>query len=161
MKDIKPIFRNLEKMLRQSSWFDDGWEIYNRGAYMQLYKENWHNEAQGGIHFETYIEAREIKKKNSLFVCMQKRIVRRNLSLSKNFWRSKVTESRVGKAIEPLVVATISVSERCHSMLKTSNKSCSRSLTAYDNSSLALNRHCVSYKKMHQGIPNTAKDRAK
>lgn len=69
MKDIKPIFRNLEKMLRQSSWFDDGWEIYNRGPYMQLYKESWHNEAQGGIHFETYIEAREIKKKE-FPICM-------------------------------------------------------------------------------------------
>ncbi|CZF80603.1 hypothetical protein GCE9029_02086 [Grimontia celer] len=69
MKDIKPIFRNLEKMLRQSSWFDDGWEIYNRGVYMQLYKENWHNEAQGGIHFETYIEAPQLKQKE-FPICM-------------------------------------------------------------------------------------------
>ncbi|WP_028021540.1 hypothetical protein [Enterovibrio calviensis] len=69
MKDIKPIFRNLEKMLKQSPWFDDGWEIYNRGVYMQLYKETWHNERQGGVHFETYIEAREIKQKQ-FPICM-------------------------------------------------------------------------------------------
>ncbi|MGL1886663.1 MAG: hypothetical protein OCD76_09125 [Reichenbachiella sp.] len=69
MKDIKNVFRNLEKQLRQTSWFKDGWDIYNRGEYMHLYKENWHNQNQGGIHFETYIEAREIKQK-SFPVCV-------------------------------------------------------------------------------------------
>lgn len=63
MKDVKGVFRNLEKMLRQASWFDDEWEIYNRGNYMQLYKANWCNQNQGGIHFETFIEAAQIKKK--------------------------------------------------------------------------------------------------
>jgi hypothetical protein len=63
MKDIKNIFRNLEKKLRQSSWFEDDWEIYNRGVYLQLYRSNWHNHNQGGIHFETYIEAPQIKQK--------------------------------------------------------------------------------------------------
>lgn len=63
MKDIKNIFRNLEKKLKQSSWFEDDWEIYNRGAYLQLYKVNWHNQKQGGIHFETYIETPQIKQK--------------------------------------------------------------------------------------------------
>ena len=56
MKNIKNIFRNLEKKLKQASWFEPDWEIYNRGEYLQLYKANWHNENQGGIHFETYIE---------------------------------------------------------------------------------------------------------
>ncbi|NQY42318.1 MAG: hypothetical protein HRT87_03105 [Legionellales bacterium] len=69
MKDIKGIFRNLEKNIKQSSWFDDNWEIYNRGPYLQLYKENWHNDNQGGIHFETYIEDPEIKKK-SFPICL-------------------------------------------------------------------------------------------
>ena len=36
---------------------------------MQLYKSNWHNENQGGIHFETYIEGPQIKKK-SFPVCL-------------------------------------------------------------------------------------------
>jgi hypothetical protein len=63
MKDIKNIFQGLEKKLRQSSWFEDGWQIYNRGAYLQLYKSNWHNQNQGGIHFETYIESPQIKQK--------------------------------------------------------------------------------------------------
>ena len=63
MKDIKKIFRNLEKKIKQSSWFEDGWEIYNRGPYLQLYKANWHNENQSGIHFETYIEAPQIRQK--------------------------------------------------------------------------------------------------
>ncbi|MDC0612190.1 hypothetical protein OAP63_15780 [Vibrio sp.] len=69
MKDVKGVFRNLEKMLRQSSWFDEDWEIYNRGEYLQLYKHSWFNQNQGGIHFETYIEAPQIKQK-SFPVCM-------------------------------------------------------------------------------------------
>lgn len=63
MKDIKKMFRNLEQTLRQSSWFNDGWEIYNRGPYIQLYKETWYNHNQGGVHFETYIEGPQIQKK--------------------------------------------------------------------------------------------------
>lgn len=69
MKDIKGVFRDLEKMLRKASWFDDGWEIYNRGNYMQLYKQNWFNQNQGGIHFETFIEGPQIKQK-SFPICM-------------------------------------------------------------------------------------------
>ena len=69
MKNIKNIFRNLEKKLEQSKWFGDDWEIYNRGVYLQLYKVNWYNENQGGIHFETYIEAPQIKQK-SFPICM-------------------------------------------------------------------------------------------
>ncbi|MDA1298521.1 MAG: hypothetical protein O2868_00405 [Proteobacteria bacterium] len=63
MKDVKNVFRNLEKKLRHSSWFEHGWAIYNRGVYLQLYKVNWHNQNQGGVHFETYIEAPQIKQK--------------------------------------------------------------------------------------------------
>ena len=69
MKDIKKIFRNLEKKLNQSNWFEDDWEIYNRGVYLQLYKADWHNQNQGGIHFETYIEAPQIKQK-TFPICM-------------------------------------------------------------------------------------------
>lgn len=69
MKDIKNVFRNFEKMLKKSSWFEDGWEIYNRGEYLQLYKSNWHNQKQGGVHFETFIEAPQIKHK-AFPVCM-------------------------------------------------------------------------------------------
>ncbi|MDC9724713.1 MAG: hypothetical protein PSN44_02180 [Gammaproteobacteria bacterium] len=63
MKDIKKVFRSLEQNLRQSNWFDDGWDIYNRGAYLHLYKVNWYNQNQGGVHFETYIEGPQIQKK--------------------------------------------------------------------------------------------------
>ena len=69
MKDVKGVFRNLEKKLRQSNWFGDDWEIYNRGVYLQLYKVDWHNQNQGGVHFETYIEAPQIKKKE-FPICM-------------------------------------------------------------------------------------------
>ena len=69
MKDIKKFFRNLEKKLNQSNWFEDDWEIYNRGVYLQLYKADWHNQNQGGIHFETYIEAPQIKQK-TFPICM-------------------------------------------------------------------------------------------
>ena len=69
MKNIKNIFRNLEKQLRQTSWFNEDWEIYNRGDYLQLYKVNWCNQNQGGVHFETFIEAPQIKKK-SFPICM-------------------------------------------------------------------------------------------
>tara|TARA_Y100000991_G_C21934264_1_gene332236 strand:+ start:412 stop:849 length:438 start_codon:yes stop_codon:yes gene_type:complete len=63
MKDIRGVFRNLEKQMKQSAWFNSNWEIFNRGDYFQLYKTNWHNNSQGGVHFETYIEAPQIKKK--------------------------------------------------------------------------------------------------
>ncbi len=63
MKDLKNTFRNIENNLKQSSWYKDGWEIYNRGVYLQLYKSNWHNDKQGGIHFETHIESKEIQQK--------------------------------------------------------------------------------------------------
>ena len=63
MKDIKNIFRNLEKRMKQSRWFEHDWEIYNRGSYLQLYKSNWYNDNQGGVHFETYIESAQIKHK--------------------------------------------------------------------------------------------------
>ncbi|MGY3571213.1 hypothetical protein [Vibrio paucivorans] len=69
MKDIKGVFRNLEKMLEKANWYNDGWEIYNRGDYLQLYKQNWFNQNQGGVHFETYIEAAQIKQK-SFPICM-------------------------------------------------------------------------------------------
>lgn len=63
MKDIKNIFRNLEKKLENAKWFNDDWEIYNRGPYLQLYKVDWHNHNQGGIHFETFIEGPQLKQK--------------------------------------------------------------------------------------------------
>ena len=63
MKNSKAIFRSLEKKLTQASWFRDDWTIYNRGEYLQLYKDGWHNDNQGGVHFETFIEAREMKQK--------------------------------------------------------------------------------------------------
>ena len=63
MKNSKGIFRNLEHLLMKSSWFTDDWNIYNRGEYLQLYKDGWYNHNQGGVHFETYIEAREIRNK--------------------------------------------------------------------------------------------------
>ena len=63
MKDVKNVFRTLEKKLKQSHWFDDEWDIYNRGSYLQLYKSNWHNHNQGGVHFETFIEGPQIKHK--------------------------------------------------------------------------------------------------
>ena len=69
MKDVKKVFRNLENKIRQSSWFEDDWEIYNRGPYLQLYKADWYNENQSGIHFETYIEAPQIRQK-TFPICM-------------------------------------------------------------------------------------------
>ena len=63
MKNSKAVFRALEQRLTQAKWFSDDWEIYNRGEYLQLSKEGWYNDNQGGIHFETYIEAREIRQK--------------------------------------------------------------------------------------------------
>ena len=63
MKDVKAVFRNLERMLRQAAWFEDGWEIFNRGSYMQLYKSNWYNANQGGVHFETFIEDAQFRQK--------------------------------------------------------------------------------------------------
>jgi len=69
MKNLKKVFRNIENGLEKSKWFTEGWEIYNRGAYLQLYKGNWHNHKQGGVHFETYIEGSQIKQKE-FPICM-------------------------------------------------------------------------------------------
>ena len=85
MKDPKKSFKNIERAIRQSSWFTEGWDIYNRGAYIQLYKENWYNQNQGGVHFETYLEAPQIKKKNSPLRCTQKRTVHNKKNLFRNF----------------------------------------------------------------------------
>lgn len=63
MKDVKNVFRNLERMLTGSKWFGDDWGVYNRGPYLQLYKRNWFNDNQGGVHFETYIEGPQLRKK--------------------------------------------------------------------------------------------------
>ena len=63
MKDVKNVFRSLEKKLREARWFDETWDIYNRGNYLQLYKDNWYNGNQGGVHFETFIEAPQLKAK--------------------------------------------------------------------------------------------------
>ena len=81
MKDIKGVFRNLEKLIRGSRWFENDWEIYNSGAYLQLYKKNWHKETQGGIQFETYIGDSQIKKNHSLYLCMLRKIVQIKLFL--------------------------------------------------------------------------------
>ena len=63
MKDIKKVFRTIEDTLKRSSWYGDDWEIYNRGTYLQLYKSDWFNQNQGGVHFETFIEANQIRDK--------------------------------------------------------------------------------------------------
>ena len=70
MKNVKGVFKNLENRLMNSNWFNDDWVIYNRGEYMQVYKENWYNHNQGGVHFETFIEARELKQKE-FPICVQ------------------------------------------------------------------------------------------
>ena len=56
------------------------------GSLLQLYKVNWCNQNQGGVHFETFIEAPQIKKELFLFVCMLKKIVHRNM-FKENFFR--------------------------------------------------------------------------
>ena len=69
MKEIKTKFKRLEKKISGARWFSEDWEIYNRGPYLQLYKSNWFNGSQGGIHFETYIEGPQLKNK-SFPVCL-------------------------------------------------------------------------------------------
>ncbi len=63
MRDFKSVFKELENNLRRAKWFTGDWDIYNRGVYMQVYKRNWFNDNQGGIHFETYVEDYELKDK--------------------------------------------------------------------------------------------------
>ena len=57
MKNSQGIFLSPEKKLMKTSRLDDG------GEYLQLYKDDWYNHNQGGIHFETYMEAHEIRQK--------------------------------------------------------------------------------------------------
>ena len=99
MKNVKSIFRSVEEKLNSLSWFNDDWEIYNRGDYLQLAKVNWYNGNQGGVHFETYIEASQIKEKLFLFLCMQKKTARRRENLFKNSLSLKVNVLKAGKDI--------------------------------------------------------------
>lgn len=104
MKDVKKVFNNLERQLRKSNWFSDDWDIYNRGVYMQLYKHNWCNQNQGGVHFETYIESREIRQKE-FPICMhaeedcpqQERFIQEFLALEANRISSWKGYKAVGK----------------------------------------------------------------
>ena len=68
--------------MRDAKWFDDDWDIYNRGVYLQLYKQI-DNHRQGGIHFETYIEKPQIKQKTFPLSCMQKRLPSQSIFISK------------------------------------------------------------------------------
>ncbi|MBI4179869.1 hypothetical protein HY522_10665 [bacterium] len=63
MKDYKSVFKELENNLMSLKWWTESWTIYNRGVYMQVAKENWFNDNQGGIHFETYVEKNELAEK--------------------------------------------------------------------------------------------------
>ena len=49
MKEVKTKFKRLRKIW--SRWFAEDWEITE--DLIQLYKSNWFNGSQGGIHFET------------------------------------------------------------------------------------------------------------
>ena len=111
MKDVKKVFKNLEEILRSSSWFNDGWEIYNRGPYLQLYREDWFNQNQGGVHFETFIEANQVRDKVFQSPCMQKRIALPKNDLCNNSSNWKVDESAAGKATKRSVKATLFVSD--------------------------------------------------
>ena len=63
MKDVQKIFRNVDNQLRQASWFGEDWRTFNRRPYIQLYKSNWFNENNSGIHFETFIDTPQPKNK--------------------------------------------------------------------------------------------------
>jgi len=63
VRDFKPVFKEIERSLERQKWFSSDWRIYNRGVYMQVYKNNWFNDDQGGIHFETYVEKDELAEK--------------------------------------------------------------------------------------------------
>ena len=119
MKDIKNVFRNLEKKLTQSRWFDDGWNIYNRGEYLQLYKDNWHNHNQGGVHFETFIETREIRQKE-FPICVH---AEDDCPFQAQFIEEllRLEGDRIGgwKGYRPSVLATPSASAPCRSISRT------------------------------------------
>ena len=73
MKNIKGVFRNLERLLSNAKWFGDDWHIYNRGEYLQLYKGSWHNDNQGGVHFETFIRRVRFDRRRSRFASTRKK----------------------------------------------------------------------------------------
>lgn len=54
-----PLFKKLERALTSQPWFSDGWIIYtghfSEGIFLQLYKAEWHNHNQRGIHLETWV----------------------------------------------------------------------------------------------------------
>jgi hypothetical protein len=144
MKDIKNIFRNLEKKLKQSSWFEGEWEIYNRGAYPQFYKTNWHNQNQGGIHFEIYIEAPQIKGK-AFPVCMhaeedcpsQSEFIQKLLALESDCIKSLKGYQTDGKGYS-IYQRTLPLN------FKNLEQRLFKSSTVFDNLKVVLSRHCAN-----------------
>ena len=55
-------------------WFQNGWNIYNRGEYLQLYKDTWYNHDQGGSILKPTSNPRKTTKGVS-HLFMQSRIV--------------------------------------------------------------------------------------
>ena len=98
MKNIKGVFRNLERLLSNAKWFGDDWHIYNRGEYLQLYKGSWHNDNQGGVHFETFIEAREIRQKAFPICVHAEEDCPPSKGSSKSSWPWRANGCKPGKA---------------------------------------------------------------
>ena len=108
MKEVKTKFKRLERKISAARWFAEDWEIYNRGPYLQLYKSNWFNGSQGGIHFETFIEGSELKKKVFPYVSMRRRIVLAIVFIEQ-LLKIEETEFAVGRGIRLGDKATTSV----------------------------------------------------
>ena len=73
--------------------------IYIIAGVPQLYKHNWCNQNQGGVHFETYIEAREIKQKQ-FPICMHAEKTALTQRFIEEFLALEEVESVHGKAIK-------------------------------------------------------------
>lgn len=59
---------SLVRKLSQEDWYQAGQYAsfvghYHEGAYVQLYKPNWHNQSLDGLHFEVGISPQALAKK--------------------------------------------------------------------------------------------------
>jgi hypothetical protein len=62
-----PLFQEVEGRLKQSDWFTNEWSAsageFPGGVGLQLSKSNWFNQSGNGIHFESWINRAELKRR--------------------------------------------------------------------------------------------------
>ncbi len=55
------LFDDLVKEIKKAPWFTADFVLTRNGNYIHVAKKNWYDEKGNGVHFETYIEDRDVE----------------------------------------------------------------------------------------------------